>query len=389
MVKIKKINSYQIPDSRGGKTIECAITLENNTNIRASIPGSTSPSPHEAPSMSLDDAIKAIQSTIAPLFINRYVDLDLADKELSSLINSGIVGKQATLPISIAIARAENFKKKLFNTGPKQFLFYMISGGTHGKNGLSFHEILLMPMITDLSRSLRIGLKLQEKIIKILESYGYATDKTNVPCWHDVRPGKPLPNEQVALDIAIQAIESSGLEPGRDVEIGLDVTALQFYDTDSGLYKIQNKLLSTEDLISFYEELALRYPITFIEDGLRPDDWTGWRALTDRLSKTVQIIGDDLFASNSELIKTGIKKSAATGTIIRAGQTATVSDLLKSIKICHENNFDIITSPRSRETNDTFIGELTATCSPRQFKTIVCHCDNHMKKNNLIINQNS
>jgi len=394
-VHITHIKAETIPTSREHATTQCSLLLSSGHIIQASVPQGISTSKYEAATQTITHTLEEHNNFLFSLFIGRPPNLGSCDKKLKKLYSKGLVAKEAALSLSIAMARAEAYHKKLsladflqtklhFLKRPysTRFLFNLIQGGAHSSNDLSFQEIMVMPLGDD---PLTQGLLLQEKTIAILEQHGYASTSCNIPCWPTGNEGKKLSDEFVALDICMEAIRALGLIPGTDVSIAIDVAASQLYNPITKLYRLQKKDYSTDELVVFYQKLVGRYPITFLEDPFDADDLDGWKQLTHVLGENVQIVGEDLFASDKDRITLGIEQGLANGAIIKPGQTITVSDLLASITLCQKNNLAITTSPRSCETTDTFVADLTYAAQAIQFKTIACRCDFHARKSERLV----
>lgn len=388
-VCIKKIVAAPIIDSRGGEVVECHIILDDGMVASGSAPGGISTSVYEGPTDSpIDNTIQMIEQFLVPRFLGKEPNLRACDIALECALSLEQTVKQATLPLSIAVGRAEAYAKRIPyykllrgnlsvavpNKTPTQLCFNVLHGGAHAPNDLDIQEILLIPKTVTPSHSLRLGTQLQHSLIRVLEEHGYATDSTNIPCpMRESLSGKKLTSDREALDLVMEAINLTGLVPGHEVTIGLDVAAGHISSRRSMELSLRN-----------YQTLASCYPITFLEDPFAPEDKESWKRITNLLGGTIQIVGEDLFASDIDRIRDGIVNGLANGAIIKPGQTGTVSQLLRSIDLCHRHNFDIITSPRSRETRDTFVAELTRACRARQFKTIACECVFHAKKNTLL-----
>jgi enolase len=383
-LKIKDIRAKTIPHSRGGKTVQSLITLDDNTVVSGSAPVGISKSRYEVSNANPESSYQLIESMIKPLFIGQEPNLHTCDQ----LLREEMPSNGAIFSFSVAMARAEAYIKKVElyqvlmpstkpEAGPCFFCFDALQGGAHASNEVMFQEFLLIPKQKNRSLALATGKRLQEKIIALLERDGYATNAINVPCWHLGKDGKGLVSDDVAFELIMRAIE----DVGEKVSIGIDVAASEYYDQKKRLYCYRDQSYSSQELLERYLSLIDRYPISLFEDPFDSDDLDAWKLFMNKAGDRIQIMGEDLFAGSAARIAWGAKEGLVNAAVIKSGQTATVSELIASIEVCHQNGIAITASPRSCETEDIFIADLTHAAGAKQFKTIACICPFHAKKN--------
>lgn len=385
-MKIVKIIGREIFDSRGWPTIACELILEEDLSVTASIPAGLSRGTHEAYEIrdggkrlfgkGVLQAIDRLETTIGPALVGKepnVIDADLRMIEIDGTPNKSYLGANAMLAASIAVAKAQAFLEGL---EPFELIAYLmgldtvtlpypmvnvINGGLHADNNLFIQEFMIVPIgAQNVRSSLEIVAVVFQEIKNELKKRNLLT---NVGDEGGFAPN--LDSETEALDIIVEALDKAGQD---SCVIALDVAATQYYDAQTGLYRWHDKLLSSYELIAFYENLAEDYPIYSLEDGLAQEDIMGWQELMNRLGDRVQIVGDDLFATNYNRITQGIENGLATGVIIKPNQIGTVTEALQAIKLCKQYQLDAIVSHRSSETEDTFIVDLAVGANVGQLK---------------------
>lgn len=399
MFKIKKIHARQIIDSRGNPTVECDVTLNSGVIGRASVPSGASTGTHEA--LELRDgganymgkavlkAIKNVNEIIAPALLNmdarEQKNIDEQMISIDGTLNKSKLGANAILSVSMAIAyaAAKQSGQPLYaylgngNLLPRPMM-NVINGGEHADNGLAIQEFMIIPIAKTETEAIKIGSEVFHNLKIILKKSGYST---NVGDEGGFAPNIKTTRE--ALNIIIQAIKAAGYQPSIDVALGLDVAASEFYHY--GVYKFENKTLSSTQMVEFYESLIVDYPIISIEDGLAEDDWDGWKKLTEQLGEKIQLVGDDLFVTNPIRLQKGIENKIANAILIKLNQIGTITETLNTIKIAQNFGYGVIISHRSGETENTIIADLSVATNAGQIKTgSMSRTDRVAKYNQLI-----
>ena len=383
IVLIKDIIAREILDSRGNPTVEVDCILESGVVGRASVPSGASTGSNEA--LELRDgesrylglgvlkAVNNVNSIIKPSLIGKNVsdirDIDSILMELDGTHNKSKLGANAILGVSLACLKAaalEN-KKQLFEyigDGKELPLAMMniLNGGAHADNNLDFQEFMIIPLADTMKERVRMGSEIFHTLKKILKDKGYYTGVGD--------EGGFAPNlngNYEALDLICEAIKDAGYIPGEDVNLALDVAASEIYK--DGMYKIDNKQYSLDELVDYYVDLVNKYPIISIEDPVWEEDFEGFKKLTDVIGDRVQLVGDDLFVTNIKYLEKGALMGAGNAILIKANQIGTVSEMIDTIKFAKEHNYKTIISHRSGETDDTFIVHFAVGLSLGQIKT--------------------
>lgn len=423
---ITHIYARQILDSRGNPTLETRVSAGDVTG-RASVPSGASTGEHEAVELrdgkemyhgkSVLQAATHVNDAIQKLLIgdNIFDQRKLDDRmiHLDDTPNKARLGANSMLSVSLAAARtaALSLNQPLYRyiggcstTRMPVPMMNILNGGVHAKNNLDFQEFMIMPVRADsFHDALRIGSEIYHTLKKLLEDEGLSTAVGD--------EGGFAPDLRDAYDVfdhLMHAVTQAGYEPGRDVVFAMDAAASELYNPDSGYYDFPgesailqqltgaNALESpdterhavartTEEMISYYDDLCKRYPLVSIEDGLDENDWDGWRELTKRLGAHVQLVGDDLFVTNPARIAEGIQKGAANAVLIKVNQIGTLSEALDAIALAHKNGYRTIISHRSGETEDTFIADLVVGTGSGQIKTgAPCRSERVAKYNRLL-----
>ena len=385
MSKIIDIKAREILDSRGNPTIETEVFTEN-TSAYASVPSGASTGSKEALELRDGDnnrylgkgvlkAVKNVNTTIKDKLLGMEVsDQELIDKtmiELDGTDNKSNLGANAILSVSLACLKAsakENNKELYEYVGNTYSMPYpmmnILNGGAHADNKLDFQEFMIIPNAKDINERIRQGAEIFHNLKKVLKEKGY---NTNVGDEGGFAPN--LSTNKEVLDYVIDAIKKAGYKPGADVFIALDVAASVFYNKETKLYRLEDKDLTTKELVNYFVDLVNNYPIISIEDAFDEDDYEGFKELTSILGDKIQIVGDDLFCTNQKLLKMGIEEKLANAILIKFNQIGTVTEALNTIKLAKDNGFKTIISHRSGETDDTFIADLAVGLDLKQIKT--------------------
>ncbi len=392
MPYITDIYAREVIDSRGNPTVEVDVYTESGAFGRGIVPSGASTGEHEAVELRDNDkerylgkgvlqAVRNVNEIIAPEVIGMDVTLQVQiDKlmiELDGTPNKSKLGANAILAVSIACAHAAADYVGLplylylggFNAKELPVpMMNIINGGKHADSGIDFQEFMIMPMgAKTFSDAVRMGAEVFHNLKKVLSSKGY---NTAVGDEGGFAPQVKGVNE--ALDVIVEAIIKAGYKPGEDVFIALDCASSEFYDASTKTYNMvrQNQLKYTyEDMIKFFEELIAKYPIISIEDGLAENDWEGWAELTRRIGNKVQLVGDDLFVTNTEFLAKGIKSKVANSILIKVNQIGTLTETFEAIEMAKKAGYTAVVSHRSGETEDTTIADIAVATNAGQIKT--------------------
>ncbi|CAI27948.1 Enolase (2-phosphoglycerate dehydratase) [Ehrlichia ruminantium str. Gardel] len=386
-VKINNISARQILDSRGYPTIEVQITLSNNVFAKASIPSGASVGKFEAVELRDHDtnyyhgygvtkAVNLINSEIGQKIIKlETLDQEKIDNaliEIDGTNNKSRVGANSILAISLAVAKAA---ASTLNIPLYQYLggitakilptplINIINGGMHADNNLDFHEFMIIPHgANSFEDAIRMSSEVFHTLKKILKQKQY---NTNVGDEGGFAPN--IKDNTEVFDIIIDAIEKSGYKVYKDFSLGLDVAASTFYKNEK--YKFSDYQFSTHELVEYYKNIVTQYPIISLEDPIAEEDTLGWKMITKELGDKIQIVGDDLFVTNCKLIKNGIDNNMANAVLIKPNQIGTLTETLNAIRLAQKNNYKVILSHRSGETNDTTISHIAVAVNCGQIKT--------------------
>jgi enolase len=384
MSKIKNIIAREILDSRGNPTVETKIILDDGTTAKASVPSGASTGIHEAHELRDGDkkryggqgvltAIKNVNEKIAKELIGmdiiKQAEIDEKMIELDGTENKKNLGANAILSVSLACARAGamsreqelfeylheiyGFQNKFILPTPS---FNIFNGGKHADTNLDFQEFMILPLKkTSFKEKVRMGAEIFHELGKVLKKGGFDTD---VGAEGGYAPN--IVSSVQAIEFIVTAMINSGYKPKTDVGIGIDVGSSELYNEESGKYvfKLDNAFLASADLIGLYEEWLKEFPIISIEDGLGEDDWSGWKKLTQELSDKMLLIGDDLFTTNINRLRKGLKEKVANAILIKPNQVGTLSETMECIKLAQKYNYRVMVSHRSGETVDDFVADL-------------------------------
>ncbi len=405
MDSIVQIKGRQILDSRGNPTVEVDVTLADGSFGTAAVPSGASTGAHEAWEMrdgdksrfmgkGVNNAVANINGVLAEALIGLPgTDQGLVDQtmiDLDGTDNKSKLGANAILGVSLATAKAaaDFHNEPLFryfggtaaNLLPAPMM-NIVNGGEHADNSVDVQEFMVMPLGFDcFSDALRCGCEIFHNLKKVLQDKGL---NTSVGDEGGFAPD--LGSNVEALDLIMTAIEKAGYRPGEQVQIALDVAATEFYNADAGVYKIDGKELDSSAMVDFLVDWADRYPICSIEDGCSEDDWDGWKMLTDRCGDRVQLVGDDLFVTNTTRLQRGIDEGIANSILIKVNQIGTLSETIKAIQLAHRNSYTSISSHRSGETEDTTIADLAVGLCTGQIKTGSASRSDRMAKYNQLL----
>ncbi|MBL7091990.1 MAG: phosphopyruvate hydratase [Candidatus Omnitrophica bacterium] len=390
MRKIQDIKAREIIDSRGNPTIEVDVILDGGVLGRAAVPSGASTGEHEAVELRDGDknrflgkgVIKArdnITKIIKPAILDKEpFNQEKIDKiliDLDGTENKSRLGANAILGVSLACARAASSaaKQPLYRylgaesavTLPVPMM-NILNGGKHADNNVDLQEFMVFPLgLPSFSEALRAGCEVFHRLKKILKA-----SKLSTAVGDEGGFAPDLNSNIEAIELILQAVDEAGYKAGKDIYLALDAAASSFYDgKDYVLSAEKAPAKSADELIEFYHKLAKSYPVVSIEDGLGEDDWAGWRRLTQRLGDDIQIVGDDLFVTNTKRLKRGVEEKCANSILIKVNQIGTLSETLAAIKLAKENGFTAVISHRSGETEDTTIAHLAVGASCGQIKT--------------------
>jgi enolase len=387
MAKITKVVGRQVFDSRGNPTVEAEVFLHNKTKASAIVPSGASTGAFEAYELrdnnknyflgkSVLNAVENINTIINKKLKNiesgKQKKIDQILLELDGTENKNKLGANALLAVSLAVSKAEAIskKKELYQNLGKKFLIpkplmNIINGGAHADNNLRIQEFMIRP---DSAKNFMDAIEKCFLVIKnlkiILQSKNLSTNLG------DEGGFAPLINSnEEALDLVMQAIETSKLKPGVDINICLDVAANELINKNGEYSLNSSKFISVDESINYYKNLVSKYPIKSIEDPFAENDWKAWSRLTNEIGKNIQIVGDDLFVTNVKRLKKGIKEKSANSILIKVNQIGTLTETLDVIELARKNNFSTIISHRSGDTEDTFIADLAVATQSSQIKT--------------------
>ena len=385
-MKISKVFGREILDSRGNPTVECEVTLENGVSAIASVPSGASTGSREALELRDNDmnryhgkgvlkAVDNINSIIEPKLVGMEISQNKVDSILNSLDgtdNKSNLGANATLAVSLACLRvqAKAMNKELYEfvSGGKITLpipmMNIVNGGKHANNDLDIQEFMIVPVVKTFKERLRAGSEIFHTLKSILANQGFLT---TVGDEGGFAPN--LKSNEEALQLIVKAINDSGYKSGEDVFIALDVAASEIYDKDTNTYSIDGKKLTAEELTNYYLDLIHRYPIVSIEDPFMEDDFDNFSKLTKLIGEKIMLVGDDYFVTNKKYLELGISKHAGNTILLKANQIGTITEMINTIITAKKNNYKMIISHRSGETEDTFIADLAAGFNIPYIKT--------------------
>ncbi|MBU8975129.1 MULTISPECIES: phosphopyruvate hydratase [unclassified Lysobacter] len=405
MTTIAKIHAREILDSRGNPTLEAEVTLSDGSVGRAAVPSGASTGTKEAVELRDGDktrylgkgvrkAVENVNVTIAKALDGFDADdqagLDRRMIDLDGTENKGRLGANALLGVSLANAHAVAASKKLplwkYLAGNREAvlpvpMMNIINGGAHADNNVDLQEFMILPVgVDNFAEALRAGTEVFHALKSVLKGRGLSTAVGDEGGF-----APDLRSNEEALETILEAIGKAGYKAGEDILLGLDVASSEFYE--NGKYNLtgEGKRLTSEQFVDFLANWAAQYPIITIEDGMAEDDWAGWKQLTDKLGKKVQLVGDDLFVTNPKIFKEGIDQHVANAILIKVNQIGTLTETLEAIAMADANRYAAIVSHRSGETEDTTISDIAVATTATQIKTgSLCRSDRVAKYNQLL-----
>jgi len=403
---IDTIQAMEILDSRGNPTLRVSVTLTDGTRAAASVPSGASTGAHEAVELRDGDkaryqgkgvltAVRNVNTILAPLLkgfpASRQEEIDRAMIERDATPNKSALGANALLGVSMAVARAAAqsagvpFYQWLSTDGANLLpmpMMNILNGGKHAQTRVDFQEFMVVPVgAPSFREAVRCGAEIFHALNQLLARKGYATGVGDEGGF-----APDLHSNDEACELIVAAIVAAGYRPGSDVGIALDPAASSFAEGKSyALVKSDSGIKTTQEMIDLYSGWSARFPIVSIEDGLAEHDWDGFRALTAKIGNTVQIVGDDLYVTNTRFIERGIREHASNAVLIKLNQIGTVTETLEAIRMCHEAGWRAVVSHRSGETEDTFIADLAVATGCGQIKTgSLCRSERTCKYNRLM-----
>jgi len=392
MSQIVNITGRQILDSRGNPTVEVDVFTSNGIMGRAAVPSGASTGVHEACELRDGDksiykgkgVLKAVQNVNKVLaeelkgyFVSEQNEIDQKMLDLDGTPNKSNLGANAILGVSLAVANAaaQESSSYLFryvggvnaNTLPIPMM-NIINGGSHADNSIDFQEFMIMPVGAPTFREgLRMGAEVFHSLSAVLKKSGYST---NVGDEGGFAPN--LKSNEEAITVILQAIENAGYKPGQDVFIALDPASSEYFLTDENVYHLKKSTgekLTPSQMVDFWKTWTDKYPIISIEDGMAEDDWDGWKLMTDTMGKKIQLVGDDLFVTNTKRLQMGIDKGVANSILVKVNQIGTLTETIDAVNLAYRNSYTAVMSHRSGETEDTTIADLAVALNTGLIKT--------------------
>jgi enolase len=399
------IKAREIMDSRGNPTVEADVYVEGGARGRAAVPSGASTGTREAVELRDGDAKRYLGKGVLQAVINANGELrnaligrDVTDQagldrtmiELDATETKSRLGANALLAISLAAAHAAaNFNKQslfryLGGNGAKVMpvpMMNIVNGGAHADNSVDIQEFMVLPVgATSFAEALRCGAEIFHALKKVLHGQGLATAVGDEGGF-----APNLPSNEAALETILQAVERAGYRPGRDVYLGLDVASSEFFKGGEYHLESEGRRFSPAQFVDYLEGLVNRFPIITIEDGMAEGDWDGWATLTQRLGKRIQLVGDDLFVTNTKILREGIDKGIANSVLIKPNQIGTLTETLAAIEMAADAGYSAVVSHRSGETEDSTIADIAVATRATQIKTgSLCRSDRVAKYNQLL-----
>ena len=392
MSEIVDIRSREILDSRGNPTVEVEVLTVDGFVGRAAVPSGASTGKHEAVELRDGDkdrfmgkgvlkACKNVEEIIAEellgvdVFEQRYIDNPML--EIDGTHNKGKLGANAILGVSLAVAKAaaqasgQELYRYIGGVNAHVMpvpMMNILNGGSHADNSIDFQEFMIMPIGAEtFSEGLRMGVQVFHHLKNVLKKNGYST---NVGDEGGFAPN--IKSNKEAIETVLKAIEVAGFRPGEDIMIAMDAASSEFYNADEKVYHFKKSTgdkLTSAEMVTYWKEWVDNYPILSIEDGLDEDDWSGWKALTETIGSRVQLVGDDLFVTNTQRLQRGIDEGSANSILIKVNQIGTLTETIEAVNLANRNAFTAVMSHRSGETEDTTIADLAVALNTGQIKT--------------------
>jgi len=389
MIYIEDVVANEVLDSRGNPTVRVTVSLSDGTVESAIVPSGASTGKREALELrdggdrymgkgvlkAVDNVNTALAEAVIGMSPYNQADVDLTMKETDGTNNYGNLGANAVLGVSMAVARAAAASLKMplyrYLGGANAVvmpvpMLNIINGGEHANNSVDFQEYMIMPVGFDrFSEGLRASAEVYHHLKKIINDMG---ESTAVGDEGGFAPN--LRSNEEPIQVILQAIEAAGYKPGEQIAIALDVAASELVN-EAGKYvlKSEERELTSSELITYYEQMLAKYPIVSIEDGLSEDDWDGWEELTVRMGEKVQLVGDDIFVTNPEILARGIERGIANSILIKPNQIGTVSETMQTVRMAQRSGYTCVMSHRSGESEDTFIADFAVALGTGQIKT--------------------
>ena len=392
MSAIINIHARQILDSRGNPTVEAEVITEDGAMGRAAVPSGASTGAHEAVELrdgdkknylgkgvlhAVENVNKKISDELMGMDVFEQNAIDHKMLKLDGTENKSKLGANAILAVSMACAKAAAIECNMplyryvggvnANTLPIP-LMNILNGGSHADNSIDFQEFMIMPVKAHSFRqALQMGAEVFHTLKTVLKKKGYST---NVGDEGGFAPN--IKSNEEAIEIVLKSIEEAGYKPGKDIYIAMDAATTEFYDEKTGIYtfkKSDNRQMSSSEMVSYWKEWTEKYPILSIEDGLAEDDWKGWAELTKAIGDKVQLVGDDLFVTNSKRLAKGIEKGIANSILVKVNQIGSLTETIDAVNLATRNSYTNIMSHRSGETEDTTIADLAVALNSGQIKT--------------------
>ena len=408
MSEIVDVYAREILDSRGNPTLEVEVFLESGAFGRAAVPSGASTGEREALELRDGDksrylgkgvlkAVDNVNNLIADELIGMDADdqvgIDMKMLELDGTEYKSKLGANAILGVSLAVAKgaaeeaAQPLYKYIGGANARELplpMMNIINGGAHADNNVDIQEFMIMPAgAQSFAEALRMGAEIFHALKGVLKGKGY-----NTAVGDEGGFAPNLKSNEEALEVIMEAIAKAGYKPGTDVLLALDVASSELFDKEKGIYTLENeaqKEKTPAQMVDFYENLVNKYPIISIEDGMAENDWDGWKLMTDRLGKRIQIVGDDLFVTNPKILKEGIQKGIANSILIKLNQIGTLTETLEAIEMAKRAGYTTVISHRSGETEDTTLADLAVAVNAGQIKTgSLCRTDRVAKYNQLL-----
>lgn len=416
-LEIEKVHGREILDSRGNPTVEAEVTVRNSLDGKthtglASVPSGASTGQFEAVELrdgepryfglGVQNAVKNVNEKIASVLCGRnaleQIEVDRILMETDGTDNKSNLGANAMLAVSLATAKAAAaalhlpLYRYLGGVSPRLLpvpMMNILNGGKHAANTVDFQEFMIMPVrAASFADGLRICAEIYHNLKKILQQQGLSTGVGDEGGF-----APDLPDAESVLTVIVDAVKAAGYTPGQEIKIAMDAASSELYQEKTGMYHFPGEsslkgseiIRSTEDMITYYERLIDRFPIISIEDGLAEDDWDGWKEMTARLGDKVQLVGDDLFVTNTKRLDAGIKLGCANAILVKVNQIGTLSEAIAAVEMAHKNGYKAVISHRSGETEDTTIADLAVALNAGQIKTgAPCRSDRVAKYNRLL-----
>lgn len=416
-LEIVEVHGREILDSRGNPTVAAIVTVKDKETGRctkgiAAVPSGASTGQFEAVELrdgeiryfglGVQHAVKNVDEKIASVLVGEnaleQIRIDRILRETDGTNNKSNLGANAMLAVSMAVARAaaEALGLPLYRyfggISPRLLpvpMMNILNGGKHAANTVDFQEFMIMPVQAEnFAEGLRICAEIYHNLKKLLEEKGLSTGVGDEGGF-----APDLPDAESVLDFLVEAINASGYVPGQDIKIAMDAASSELYNEKTGMYhfpgesklKGEEVLRDTGEMISYYERLVENYPIISIEDGLDENDWDGWQELTKRLGEKIQLVGDDLFVTNTKRLDAGIKLHCGNAILVKVNQIGTLSEAFEAVEMAHKNGYKAVISHRSGETEDTTIADIAVALNAGQIKTgAPCRSDRVAKYNRLL-----